>query len=496
MVDHVDLENSGRVDIIEDFKTTIDEINSGKTVTSSSVVESVDLPDVIPNGDTRVVSGDSNLDMSSSLEDGNETTLTKTEDDTENLAGTPMFPTNTTTKARYKNDELITAHQVVLQNMNGFLATKRKFGLITISDYPEVAAVKDAIINLNELLAKDVAKGDADYAFELQTICLAYEKLTRCCQECITFINGKQKPSKKEISLRHMAQTMIPQCRKELGQFNLIKGMYISGEKLDGDQWTDILYSLRSEEIDQTRLRTEGAGTSNLLIRTNDDGSEDYIKIEERLREKVAKDRLASRYIRMYMEYGGQEAQTLIKTIAKEVDIASFVDNTLLAFGNGIPAEKDQIESRIGQVYAMTGTDENTMMRYFSSKKDLLDFTMFFAKKQNEYKTAIHKAKIEREETISDRNVSSSRLAERFGLGDIMAKSETIMVKRPDGSTVRANSMEGVKGDNVIEMAKIVEGAKKLDPQKPEFAVHISPLACIVMIGIAHFYWSSQFLFG
>ena len=267
-----------------------------------------------------------------------------------------------------------------------------------------------------------------------------------------------------------MAQAMIPQCKKELGQFNLVKGMYISGEKIDGDQWTDILYSLRSEEVDQTKLRTVGAGTSNLIIRTNDDGSEDYIKIEERLREKVSKDKLVSRYIRMYMEYGGKEAQTLIKTMAKDVDIASFVENVLLAFGGGIPAEKDQIKSLIGKVYTMAGIDENAMMRYFKSEKDLLDFSLFFAKKQNEYKTAVHKAKIDREETISDRNVSSSRLADRLGLGDIMAKSETIMVKRPDGSTVRANSMEGVKGDNVIEMAKIVDGVKKLDPQKPELA--------------------------
>ena len=470
MVEHVDLGNLGNGDVIEDLKKSVDDINSGKTVNSSAVFDRVDMPDVAPDGDTRIVGKDSDVGMSPSLEDDKKETITTTEDDTEDVNGTPMFPTSTTTKARYRNEALVTAHQAVLQNMNSFVATKRKFGLITISDYPEVAGVKEAIINLNELLTQDVAKGDADYAFELETICLAYEKLTRCCQECITFINGKQKQSKKEISLRQMAQAMIPQCKKELGQFNLVKGMYISGEKIDGDQWTDILYSLRSEEVDQTKPRTVGAGTSNLIIRTNDDGSEDYIKIEERLREKVSKDKLVSRYIRMYMEYGGKEAQTLIKTMAKDVDIASFVENVLLAFGGGIPAEKDQIKSLIGKVYTMAGIDENAMMRYFKSEKDLLDFSLFFAKKQNEYKTAVHKAKIDREETISDRNVSSSRLADRFGLGDIMAKSETIMVKRPDGSTVRANSMEGVKGDNVIEMAKIVDGVKKLDPQKPELA--------------------------
>ena len=470
MVEHVDLGNLGNGDVIEDLQKSVDDINSGKTVNSSAVFDRVDMPDVAPDGDTRIVGKDSDVGMSPSLEDDKKETITTTEDDTEDVNGTPMFPTSTTTKARYRNEALVTAHQAVLQNMNSFVATKRKFGLITISDYPEVAGVKEAIINLNELLTQDVAKGDADYAFELETICLAYEKLTRCCQECITFINGKQKQSKKEISLRQMAQAMIPQCKKELGQFNLVKGMYISGEKIDGDQWTDILYSLRSEEVDQTKLRTVGAGTSNLIIRTNDDGSEDYIKIEERLREKVSKDKLVSRYIRMYMEYGGKEAQTLIKTMAKDVDIASFVENVLLAFGGGIPAEKDQIKSLIGKVYTMAGIDENAMMRYFKSEKDLLDFSLFFAKKQNEYKTAVHKAKIDREETISDRNVSSSRLADRFGLGDIMAKSETIMVKRPDGSTVRANSMEGVKGDNVIEMAKIVDGVKKLDPQKPELA--------------------------
>ena len=201
MVEHVDLGNLGNGDVIEDLKKSVDDINSGKTVNSSAVFDRVDMPDVAPDGDTRIVGKDSDVGMSPSLEDDKKETITTTEDDTEDVNGTPMFPTSTTTKARYRNEALVTAHQAVLQNMNSFVATKRKFGLITISDYPEVAGVKEAIINLNELLTQDVAKGDADYAFELETICLAYEKLTRCCQECITFINGKQKHSQPSLLL-------------------------------------------------------------------------------------------------------------------------------------------------------------------------------------------------------------------------------------------------------------------------------------------------------
>ena len=70
-------------------------------------------------------------------------------------------------------------------------------------------------------------------------------------------------------------------------------------------------------------------------------------------------------------------------------------------------------------------------------------------------------------ETISDRNVSASRMAERYGMNDIIASSETVLIEDGNGNVVRANSMEDVAGrtmGDLMEYAKAEGINLKLSP--------------------------------
>ena len=61
-------------------------------------------------------------------------------------------------------------------------------------------------------------------------------------------------------------------------------------------------------------------------------------------------------------------------------------------------------------------------------------------------------AGIEAGEAISNRNVSTSRMANRLGMSGMIAKSETVLIRKDDGLVVRTNSMEGVKGMTMGEL--------------------------------------------
>jgi len=74
-----------------------------------------------------------------------------------------------------RSKALSTAHASVQEKMNEFLNTRRKFGFISLSDYPEVASVKEAINTLINLLDAKIPQNEQMYAVQLETICIAYD---------------------------------------------------------------------------------------------------------------------------------------------------------------------------------------------------------------------------------------------------------------------------------------------------------------------------------
>ena len=93
--------------------------------------------------------------------------------------------------------------------------------------------------------------------------------------------------------------------------------------------------------------------------------------------------------------------------------------------------------------------------------------------KETEFRAATRDAKIDAGMTISDRNASSSRVAERLGLSEIVAKSDTILVRDEKG-VYRANAMESVRGENVLDMRTLVERVQESPEDKELYGKEIS----------------------
>ncbi len=337
---------------------------------------------------------------------------------------------------------LMQAHTAVENAKQAFLDSRRKIGLITRSDDSPTVALKESIRNLDALLTAAVPATDGDFAFGISSICMAYESLIRCCNEFATHIGGKRRPSSTEIMRLNLSRQILAQSEKELGAFNILKGQFISGARGVGDSWTDILYSVRSEELNRGELETVGAGTSTIYVRTEADGSKRYIKPEE----KLAANPEYATVFQMYAEQS-PAAKTLIQSLYElpDAEIQAMDTNFDMIFNNVLFGQRQATKAGLAQEIRDIVT-----ISWFRKLDDdtLMDFCKFVQKKRQEFETA-QSAGIEAGKTISDRNVSSTRVAESLGMGDIVARSETVMITREDGTMSRANSMAEAKGVSI-----------------------------------------------
>ena len=363
---------------------------------------------------------------------------------------------------KFVNGALVTAHQAVQQTMDAFLNTKRKFGILTVRDRPEVAAVKDAINLITNLLKQDVSQIETKYALELQTICEAYENLIRRCDEYQRFFSGLKKPSDKYIALSEMSSQIARQCEKELGQFKLVKGLYIKGQRQDAKKWIDILYSARTDEIDEKNLETVGGGTSKVYTLKHSKGV-DFIKNEE----KLAMGTDIPSLIQLFGEIGEEEkrAGSLILEAKNRKAIIDAI--AMMRSVYGVYASKKAIIPETDVKGPVLSSENSDILKSLIGDDLAFELVEFCEKKQHEFDIATAEAGIRPGQTISDRNVSTSRVAEKLGLSEIVAESKTISITRDDGSVIRSNSMEGVVGPTIKSMGELIQAVK--DPGNEKF---------------------------
>ena len=416
---------------LDELEKALDQIQSGDTLEDSSIVETVDLSAEAESASPLTVTDEQ-------LDDG--------ETDDSSLAS----ETTEEEEEVYTNDETASAHRVVQSKMDEFLDSKRMFGLINLSDRKEVAAIKDAINTLTTNLSKPLPKNEKDYAFGISSICLAYENLIERCKAYDTFLSKKWRVSSSDKPLKKLAGEIRSQCEKELAIFDMLKDKYIAGEMQKGNSWTDVLYSVRTERLFEQDLEKIGAGTSVLYIKPNGDGTKSYIKPLERM----ASSESASAILAMFGNTGDEESK-IVEKVLKDPQLDKILANVNLM--------RTKIETYRGQgldeataINSAVAYSEDYTNNAFVNIENVGKFIIFYYKKYNEFYVGNSLAKISPGQTISDRNVSSSRLASRLGLEDSVAKSETVMITTESGSIIRANSMEGVNGDNVKEMAKLV----------------------------------------
>ena len=355
------------------------------------------------------------------------------------------YPARETKKRLSKSKSVLaSAHIATEKTKKKLLGMRRKHGLFHLDDPTELVALRASIQEQIDLMDKEIPNDDADYAFGVEYLRQNYDRLIRSCRNYEAFLDAQPKLFMRDKSMKKMIRQIIDQSNAEKEAFAIIRDEYISGFRYDGKKWRDVLFVIRAERLDAKDLKSEGAGTSLLKIKTNRNGSQSFIKPEER----TASNDSISAYLLMYANTGDPALPELVKTIMTDSEYPD-IEKSLYTMITTMGGTGDIHRWIKDAIKAYATEDVNRVMKEYLSS-----FLEFAYKKRTEL--GVSKGNLIREgSVISSRNVSTTRVADRLGVGEIIARSETVIVKQKDGTFVRANSMEGITGANTMQMQKL-----------------------------------------
>ncbi len=383
------------------------------------------------------------------------------------------------------------AHRAVNEKKQELLNSKVKHWIFTFSDGSAMTKVKDSIRALNSLMEGSMPKDKEGFTASLGQIRQGYRTMIECCQNYVTYIESKGKGQRRSGARRlELVKDILTQSRNELATFFERPSADLYKQNKKGGSWDDILYNARAEKINEgdSSVTKMGAGTSTIYRKENEDGSTSYIKEEEHLQ----KNNLWITYIDQYAASGLPGAAETAEVIRK----AYTDDENYAGMDASDIAERDEVNkisegfSDLGEMIigyidvrkkgesdkaykarrkeglakkiderlsSLMGDEFESIKDYVSGhKEEFVEMVVYVFKKRNEFEQATDNAKIDAGESISNRNVSTSRMAERYGIGDMIAGSKTILIEKDDGKVVKANSMEGVEG---MDMAGFLDYA-------------------------------------
>lgn len=386
------------------------------------------------------------------------------------------------------------AHDSLEENIMSLLGS-HKLGLFGKNkDSSQMDNLKTDLTNLISIFYKRIPDDTKEFETGISEVQSRYRKAIQSADTYVKYIEGNKKGKfyfgRKRLNLARKIQgQMITERRLFNAAAESLKENKAEGEKLF---WRDALREVRGRKIDLRAENVEivGAGSSRIYKVQNGDGTESYIKPEERMAnnaedyhsivamfrntspeaaallnliEDVIKKRARKEYDTTSKGPQGETNAVVSFAESLEGSYVPLVEETDPKTGEKKSDEAIASEKRIGrlgliipkvkgvsfgkQVLEAIGDNEDAILL-------LADLGTFIDKKSQEAFSGKGTAKIRGGSTISDRNVSSYRLAERMGQGNLIAKSETIIMQDEFGRNIRANSMEGVGGMTYAEAAE------------------------------------------
>ncbi len=370
--------------------------------------------------------------------------------------------------------DLVTGHWQMEAAKQSLLDSKVQHWIFSSSDSKYMTAVKTSIGDVNDVLMDELPQDPGGFAQQLLKIRTCYGKMVEACKAYIEHITsiGRGKADSGKLRLQ-LVQQILAQSEKEM----LVFGMSSADLMKDGKtpkSVDEILYNIRAEKLDVNaeNIEVHGAGTSVVYRRQEADGGSTWIKAEENLAVIGKNESAFQKFVREYAHEGGKEGAEMAEKVAgillpgseAETAIKEIVTATKNAGGYSTPPKAglsmeetakafDEAKKGIILKKMQESTDDHlgkgslgALGEYIqNNKQSFFKMIQYVAKKYNEYDVATGRAEIDQGEAISNRNVSTSRLAERYGMSDIIASSKTMLIKNEDGTIQRANAMEGVE---------------------------------------------------
>ncbi len=383
------------------------------------------------------------------------------------------------------DDSLLETDTETMQVMQSILSSQRSFLFFKLKDSGEMDQVKSAIRRQMDILQAPIQFETSGKIKKesLQYVLQSYDTLTGACQNYIDHINAKQGAQKKQGMERLRLVTRLrSMMRNERAAFAYAAENFAGGSGLTpGSHWNDVLYMARARKISSSDVEEVGAGSSVVYKVKNNDGTFSYMKAEESLGGDDFDSFLAD-YEGMSDGFGQALAAALrkvhrVQPLPKEFwnylkeDIRGKIDsfkephtlleNMVQGLHNLNVNAPDEVRERGRAAGAALADVLASMQAPQGVDGDLIkaDLLRFIGKRHVLQDQARKNAKIRGDAVISNRNVSTSRLARDLGTEDIVAKSETAVYEK-DGKLTRFNVMQGAKG---IDMATVINQA---DAQK------------------------------
>ena len=359
---------------------------------------------------------------------------------------------------------------------------------------PSMQAVIDRMDDLQQVLSWKVAESDDLYDAQINSITSILRQASLACSEYL----GTHNSSRAEgMTRKAIVQMIYDQISKESVLFEKRANEFkTERNKLNRPMWVDVFADIRREKIvpgNGVTITRGGAGTSDLII-VEKDGVKHYLKREEKmpgfsgdeviesyadslLQKKklyedgtseslagISKDEqkrrldLAKYELSLLQAFKSalkksysagsasimsrEGADVLLTTLRKVIKS----QGDILEFNNNTDFKKTQFGKEIKMVsekYAVAkkAGNEADMKRYRDQYKIIYNLVNNIYKSLNSADIATNAVGIKEGDSISKRNVATSRLAEYLKLGGIVAKSEMKDVVI-DGENHRCIEME------------------------------------------------------
>ena len=382
------------------------------------------------------------------------------------------------------------AHSAIQEAKRKLIDSKVVHMGITFSDSDKMTAVKKAIPSLDEELQKTIPNEEGAFQKALEIINQKYNEVIDACTAYVGNITQRGRGKSKSGALRvQLTKEVLAHTVKEQGVFQTNANEFFKEHGQEGKPWTEVLYQTRAKDMrDGAKdFKLVAGGALSTVHMRNFNGKKTYIKNEETLTWEGTRDSAIESYLSLGAEKG-KEIVEMYKAAEKSLgsDISDVWDCVAKAHDEPVN-EKGNYKNSDGYKHFVEERRKDflnraiTFLGYHAGAKTFLEegnnknlvkaFLSYVYRKQNEFEVATTEAGIARGSVISNRNVSTSRVAESLGAGDVVAKSETILMRDDKGQILKANEMEDA-GEKTIDDC-LVSAARA----KPKVDVEYTPLA-------------------
>ncbi len=373
----------------------------------------------------------------------------------------PLYSSTETT------DSVAATHKLLEKKKQELLDSKVKHWGITFSDGEKMTALKNQIRESSEYLTGDVPTDAGGFSTALEALNASHGQLYNKVRDYVDYIEGSKKGRSGVGEYRlNLARDLLEMISSERTFITNLAKSDVSSLVGRYNTWNELLYDARAVVVspNDKNVKIVGGAISSVMQRKNADGSTSYIKKEE----KLSKNGTVAEFFDQYKSDGGPEADAILVAFFSEDPEGKQLRRVVANLANiRAQAERETVDLKSSEHAAHIKNALNTGLKglldkyypdnaavsalYAKSRTAVEGFCSYVMKKAIE-DNMTQLAGIKRGSSMSDRNVATSRMAEQFGIGNIVAKSETVSIIKDDGSRDRANTMEGVEGKTYREL--------------------------------------------